>query len=332
MDRKEQLRRGRAEMDRSRKDFMKSGDRVCLFDGCNEPTVGCHVLSRKRALGPITEEGHVLQIRSDKNGKISFLSKGVKRNASVFPGFCHEHDNTIFQDLDSLEGGPRLLAALSAIRSAYHQALYKKHNIDFFVQELGVGPEDGPYWTLVQNWKHERQYLCDISRGIQRDIGDGKIHDYPYLRVQFTKPPVFVASGMSYPESTLVGKKFNVYKEHALFFCFLPDLNQNGSQAVFMVRPKSRSAYHEYFGSFALVPGKDLAGRILGQIIDFSELAAFRPSWAGNLRDWQRREIFTRYRANLGGFGVPAPPYKEYKKWRSHMLDLGKASLETDLC
>lgn len=84
----------------------------CCYPGCNLKSIGSHSVS-KSTLKIIQEEGHVIspifaienignvnQFLKQKWVNVKFEPVGIGK-ASVFKGFCEEHDRMIFRDVDT---------------------------------------------------------------------------------------------------------------------------------------------------------------------------------------------------------------------------------------
>jgi hypothetical protein len=107
----------------------------CLFHDhsgrrCREEAIQSHSLQRSGPLASISESGHVIKIgsmlRAQPIENRSLFERVGLSNASVFPGFCATHDNTLFSELegDRLEFSKRT-GVLVSIR-AISMELYKK--------------------------------------------------------------------------------------------------------------------------------------------------------------------------------------------------------------
>jgi hypothetical protein len=105
---------------------------TCLhaLDGiqCSSPAIGSHLVSREAFLAPIATDRHVYTFKSDMDRVVrsldrntTLLSKVGVNVASVFPGFCATHDQSLFRILDA---SPTMIGHDEAIALAY-RALVK---------------------------------------------------------------------------------------------------------------------------------------------------------------------------------------------------------------
>lgn len=74
---------------------------------CDKPAINSHTVQKGGTLAAIQQNGHVYEIRSDptsnETNSHSFEKIGWKK-ASVFPGFCRDHDQQVFRDLELHSG------------------------------------------------------------------------------------------------------------------------------------------------------------------------------------------------------------------------------------
>jgi len=113
---------------------------------CTGDIVRAHSLSRRSALGVVTEAGHVFSLVPDwgqlfHKDKFVFKLKSAKE-ASTFTGFCGYHDNNIFLELDNNEfDGSKRRTFLSAYRTLCREIFMKKGHLN--VAHLGRTMDKG---------------------------------------------------------------------------------------------------------------------------------------------------------------------------------------------
>jgi len=73
--------------------------RSCLYNDCNIEPIYSHSISKKSVLGNIAKNGYVYMPSIDKD----IMTLVHISNASIFPGFCCQHDNDLFQKLDNVK-------------------------------------------------------------------------------------------------------------------------------------------------------------------------------------------------------------------------------------
>jgi len=71
-------------------------------DNCKLPIKGAHTIQRARVLDSLSKEGHVGTFYQNHNGyeaQKDFRS-GIKKEASIFYGFCDFHDTNLFREIE----------------------------------------------------------------------------------------------------------------------------------------------------------------------------------------------------------------------------------------
>ncbi len=94
-----------------RKELSKIFDKrkycCASFDSsnCEMPIKGAHTVQRGRVLSSIAESGHVGTFYRNMNGyeKERDYKSGVKKEASIFYGFCSFHDTELFENIELRE-------------------------------------------------------------------------------------------------------------------------------------------------------------------------------------------------------------------------------------
>lgn len=83
----------------------KNKSRKCLVQECNKPTIKSHTLQKNGILNQISEKNHLYQLsnvspfqRSEK-GNLELRKIGINE-VYTFPGFCKDHDSSIFRPIE----------------------------------------------------------------------------------------------------------------------------------------------------------------------------------------------------------------------------------------
>jgi hypothetical protein len=80
--------------------------RQCMFQNCQNKAIKSHVLQKNGILREISKNNHLIQplppdpFQYDKKGLFDFKSVGIN-DVYTFLGFCKEHDNKIFEPIES---------------------------------------------------------------------------------------------------------------------------------------------------------------------------------------------------------------------------------------
>lgn len=74
----------------------------CLVIGCQNTPIYSHSISKNSVLSNISYKGKVYSpsINNDRM-RIEMMPVGIEKQASVFPGFCNDHDSSLFKILDN---------------------------------------------------------------------------------------------------------------------------------------------------------------------------------------------------------------------------------------
>jgi hypothetical protein len=93
---------------------------------CGSIIIDAHSITRNRILKRIAVDNHVCTLVEAKDlGSLVMEKIGIRKEASVFQGFCNLHDNEIFHDIDDSDYVPgnlkqEFLFAYRAIAKEYH--------------------------------------------------------------------------------------------------------------------------------------------------------------------------------------------------------------------
>lgn len=76
------------------------GDLKCMVERCKNRPINSHSISENAVLKTIAKNGQVYT-PGLKNRKVDMIKVGISKEASVFPGFCIQHDNLLFNRVDN---------------------------------------------------------------------------------------------------------------------------------------------------------------------------------------------------------------------------------------
>lgn len=233
-------------------------NKKCLYPSCNETAIASHSIS-KRALKTIAEDGHVIarcfdrqaigrtveDFLNHKDINLKFEKIGTGQ-ASTFAGFCSNHDNCVFRNVDDHETitQEEVLLRLYRVISRYllHDSIITKseyaitrnyyhcnpsfeskiplnlERIHSLIQDLVVGPPD------------ELKNPINIS-------ADQFLTIKPFSDVTSIRPVIlFKKIRISYPlamQNDLTIKNGNTYS-HCLFYL---EPFSNGSDLIILCSP-----------------------------------------------------------------------------------------------
>lgn len=111
----------------------------CSFAGCEQPSIrSSHTIQRSGPLASIAVKGHVISPKYDGKGNVIIKLIGLK-DASVFPGFCGEHERLFreFEDTKVIKNDRHAL--LQAFRGICRESFRLKQEAEFtfhIIEEL----------------------------------------------------------------------------------------------------------------------------------------------------------------------------------------------------
>lgn len=218
---------------------------------CNGDIVRAHSLSRRNALGAVTESGHVFSLVPDwgqlfHRDKFVFKNRSA-REASTFTGFCGYHDREIFLPLDREDfDGSQKLTFLSGYRTVCREIFMKKAHLrtiqkgksldrgksserQFLIQEATSAAFDGAESALKE--------LMDIRLQFEVSLKTLDYQPFAYCNFHFPKKPDLVSAGGFNPSHDLSGNflqdlgELSTYSQN-VFLSVLP--NVDGFWASFL--------------------------------------------------------------------------------------------------
>lgn len=77
----------------------------CLHENCNTRSINSHLLQQKGILDNITEEGHLIEIKTrdhfqENQPDFNYKRVGIKKAISL-PLFCNHHDSALFKEIET---------------------------------------------------------------------------------------------------------------------------------------------------------------------------------------------------------------------------------------
>jgi len=117
--------------------FLHSKGRKCSYPGCNNTSIRkSHTIPKTSSLLNIAKDGHLLKPEYDGSNNqpsIQMLKIGVN-NASVFPGYCTEHENIFqFYEIDG-EIDNEKKALLQTYRSICRERVFREIEIEINIK------------------------------------------------------------------------------------------------------------------------------------------------------------------------------------------------------
>lgn len=141
-----------------------------IFDSknCQLPIKGAHTIQRGRVLSSLAKDGHVGTFYRNSSGyeNIRDIAVGVKKQASIFYGFCDFHDNDLFKNIElsdfSAEPSNFWASSYRAVCHEFYQKSAAKDVIVWQIENLDKG------YTL-----NEQLIIQELLKQSKRDIFKG---------------------------------------------------------------------------------------------------------------------------------------------------------------
>lgn len=191
-----------------------------VSDPCSSTITKAHTIQKKGGLAAIAEAGHVLTVKPtmkdliETEGNPSPRKIGVN-NASVFPGFCSKHDDSIFKPI---EGKSLSLTNDTAFLFSYRAIAYERFAKEAQLRGTDIQREADrghPFWKQAIIQTHLGAMVTGIKIGM-RDIDgwkkqfddrllSGVRDDFHFLAIRFDQVLPIVACSAFHPEFDLQG-------------------------------------------------------------------------------------------------------------------------------
>ncbi|HGM4916816.1 hypothetical protein [Pseudomonas aeruginosa] len=165
---------------RAKEILRRSSKWVCVYPGCDEKSIYSHAVSESISLSTISENGHLLTIKSQRKGDLKELSFGKisMHDASAFNGFCNQHDD-IFRSLDTQEIQDARSLMLQAYRTVVSESVdesrlgilhadgYESVDLDNFLNSVDVAEFPEVKDEGFRQW-FKAEYTKIISSAVRR--------------------------------------------------------------------------------------------------------------------------------------------------------------------
>jgi len=168
-----------------------------MFSDCQEQAIKSHVLQKNGILREISENNHLIQLHptnpfevSDK-GPIDFKTTGVN-NVYTFQGFCRDHDNNIFEPIESevgLEVNNIEHQALLSYRGLCQEIRRKEISIEWLEDMLNVMPLSNVHLLLkhMQGHKHGIENLNFFKNQFEESMSRFDFTSYFFQTVKIPR-------------------------------------------------------------------------------------------------------------------------------------------------
>ncbi len=296
-----------------RKELSKIFDRKkycsASFDqeNCKLPIKGAHTVQRGRVLSSMAKDGHVGTFYRNSNGfeQLRDIKTGIKKEASIFCGFCEYHDTELFKDIELNEfiATPENCWA-SSYRAVCHEYYQKNAASEAVVWQLEN--LDKGYELSEQLILQEQLFLIkrDVFKGFE-DITSIK-NKYEQAKIQgnhnllssyvieLDKPLCLSVCASMSPYYNVGGVKIqNLGNPMYLFQHFaLSTVTVNGCAAYVVSYLKEHDVIEKYLEEVFEKGVGFVKSWLTKCIFAYAENTFFNLDWWSNLIDAKKEELY----------------------------------------
>lgn len=251
-------------------------------------------------LETLADEGHVIHFTANVDvaqarADVSAEAIGIN-SASVFPGFCAEHDSSIFRDIDlPFSECDQRRCDLLAFRSVCREA-YTKYKVASFNLSQGM-VRDHP--TQHGEFTVDMMF-CAVDLLAQKDALEEALDrakpGYCHYAVEFSSTPTVTTCATFSPQVSFDGLPI-VGPLEWVTVTILPA--SFGGLAVFSWDARHSTKAVALLDSLLRIKPEWMSDLLLRYAIDNAENAYYSPSWWRVLAPEQQSEIVQRYKMTL---------------------------------
>lgn len=193
----------------------ESRKRTCMFNDCKENAIKSHVLQKNGILREISENNHLIQLtitnpfELQQKGPFNFTRTGVN-DAYTFKGFCREHDNKIFEPIES-EAGLNVEDVRHQILLSYRglcQEIRRKQiSIEWLEDMLNIFPITQVHLLLTQirGYKHGIENLSFFKNRFEDSLNkqDFSLYKFQTVKIPRIELCISVPLNIEFPDQVM---------------------------------------------------------------------------------------------------------------------------------
>ena len=283
---------------------------------CDSPPIKSHSIQRNGALRDISENSHVYQFGPGRVPvplwKVPTLIS--TRTASIFPGFCENHDHDLFRSIESLfdveDRGHLCLLFYRALCIELHKKEFSLHTFELALQQ-----------SKRKNIEHIRAVregtlkgISDLNRIreiVERHLHEGILLDLSGIIVEFEDHLPFTFTGVFAPFYDFSGGNLrigtSIYDPWSGIFVFAGRI---GGKNIFFAAGISEAGVQDierFFSTFLLHHESLRSAYVLNLGLTHLENSFFKVSWFDSLA--AREKDYIRGKLREGGNFGPMNQY-----------------------
>ena len=283
--------------------LARSFDEVHCSCGCS--TIGSHSIARQALLRKIAENGEVYvweqnpakmyhRNANGSNAKIELTRWGIKK-ASVFRGFCKNHDDLLFNRIDSpIDSFDKEVLLQMHYRAISYEYFHKKTSTEFLEYALDNSVYNPELDQFISNCKlgfsdlELEKRACEMAYGVKNanDCVKAVVYsfdtDVPVMCVS-SLTPCYTVDGLSFYESLEV--------EHAPSIGLTLGMDANDRAFWALTYTRYDEYVKKYLDNLDLYRNKRLLDIAVLVSLHYSQNACCCPSWFDRLQKWQKKCI-----------------------------------------
>jgi hypothetical protein len=171
--------------------------RLCMFDDCQREAIKSHVLQKNGILREISEKNHLIQLlppnpyELNKKGIYDFKKVGIN-DVYTFKGFCKEHDNDLFEPIESksiLDFTNANQQALLSYRGLCQEIRRKEIAIEGLMDLIKLFPIEKAHLMhqVLKGYEHGIKNLSFFKREFEREIKNNKYSCFEFKTIKIPR-------------------------------------------------------------------------------------------------------------------------------------------------
>lgn len=282
---------------------------------CSTTITKAHTVQKKGGLSAISENNHVLTVKPAIKDMIATGGNPPPRsiginNASVFPGFCSNHDSSIFKPIEGKSLDLNLETAfLFSYRAIAYESFLKKQERErlSILRESDCGK---PFEIQAGIQSHINDVLLGVDIGdrelqVSKGEYDRILHSADYstfnfVSIRFDSVLPIVACGAFHPEFTMAGEPLQQLAQNKIQLdqiTITVTAFENNTIVVFgWIGPNDGPAY-ELANSVVQIEGSRMADALVRLIFIHLDNLFMRQSWWDSLREESKEFLKTMTRS-----------------------------------
>ena len=273
---------------------------------CSGKVTGTHTIQKEGGLRAIAEDGHVISIKKaafgiPKNeGEIVPVLEGINR-ASIFPGFCNNHDATFRPaEQSTVSLGPEVAFLLS-----YRAIVYERFIKEAALRSIEVLRQEADKGLPFSEQINIQDLLYHQEFGIKQGLEDLKacnamfdsayrasLFGFTFVAVEFSIVLPVVSCGAFHPDFDLYGEALQPLSPATRLDQLAVNLTVLNDRSVLLLGwVGSGGSAKSFASSYARLPRQDKANTAVRLAIEYGENTYARPSWWNNLPRTVRDQV-----------------------------------------